>query len=396
MLPIGAALFFQDAKQLKFGPLIGIIWAGMTLATFVLGLLYFTQFILPASDREGWTQGLAMALRYLFPHRPKKQRQRQPRYQKPAATPKKRKSVSKLAPSFQSVKAGILKSHEALAVNTGSRFSRAVGPGFIMLFNNESPSRVFDLRPHSRKEAVNVNTRDGIPIDTSVSVTFRIRQHSGEQRPEGVQHPYDSEAVFQADYARSVDATNQVLDWSHQLCPQAATILVSELSQYTLDELYQGGGSIMLGEVKKRIKRQLVPSFAKDGIEVMGVGVGALKVPEEIRAQRLKNWEAEWQRRIDVQRAVGNAETVRRMNQARARAQIEIIQNITHHIESMRRNDQTTLSQVVTLRMVEALESAISSRKLQKMMPDKVTADLVEEASSEMQALLQKPEGSDA
>ena len=54
------------------------------------------------------------------------------------------------------------------------------------------------------------------------------------------------------------------------------------------------------------------------------------------------------------------AEAVRRVKQARARVQIEIIDRITQNIEAMRRSDAADLPDIVMLRMIQALEEAMA------------------------------------
>ena len=89
----------------------------------------------------------------------------------------------------------------------------------------------------------------------------------------------------------------------------------------------------------------------------------------------------------------GNAEAVRRIKKARARAQIEIIENITQNIDSVRRAGDTDLSNIITLRMIEALEEGLSSESLQALIPQQIMTNLVMDTSNQMQSWLNQPEG---
>src|SRR5690606_34185680 len=115
---------------------------------------------------------------------------------------------------------------------------------------------------------VKANTRDGIPVETSVSVTFRVRQSELEHSDETLLYPYDRDAIFHVSYVDSVDGSNQLWPWTEQLAPDAATLLVSELAKYSLNELQQldTAGPSPVDAIKKELKRQLDPVADQHGI----------------------------------------------------------------------------------------------------------------------------------
>jgi hypothetical protein len=86
-----------------------------------------------------------------------------------------------------------------------------------------------------------------------------------------------------------------------------------------------------------------------------------------------------------VRVAASDANTLRRMKRARAHAQVEIIQTIMQNIDEMRRTESATLPQVINLRVIEALDEAISSSSLQTHIPGQVLANMALETSSLMQ-----------
>jgi hypothetical protein len=161
-----------------------------------------------------------------------------------------------------------------------------------------------------------------------------------------------------------------------------------------LNELQQVGtaGTAPLDTIKKEIKRQLDPVADRHGIELLSVGVGPLAPPEAVAQQRVKTWQAEWQHKMWSENATSTAEATRRIKKARARAQVEIIENITHNIESMRRDSNSNLTEIITLRMIEALEEALSEESpVRALIPQQVMANLVLDTSSEMRSWLNKP-----
>ncbi|MEJ2750418.1 MAG: SPFH domain-containing protein, partial [Anaerolineae bacterium] len=351
--------------------------------------------VLPLQGSEGWGEGLRLLLRHytnqadrylntLFTPRTRpKRKSRRGSKKKPVADP------LALPASFAILNAGILKSHQVLALGKRNQYLRPVGPGFTLLYRKEKPTHLIDLRKQLRRQLVKANTRDGIPIETNVIVVFRVRQALIELLgPEP--YPYDKDAIFHLCYVNSIDAYDTVHDWSEQVAPRAAALLVNEINHYTLDELYTpgNGGLGPLDQIKNRIKQALERQLDQSGIEILVVGLAPFTLPPAVAEQRIKTWQADWQRLILIQQAAGSAESVRRMKNARARAQIEIIKNITQNIDQVRRANEAELSNIITLRMIEALEEAKSNRSLQSLIPQQVLTNLVMNTSKQMQKWL--------
>ena len=97
--------------------------------------------------------------------------------------------------------------------------------------------------------------------------------------------------------------------------------------------------------------------------------VGIVGPPEQSAA-------CEWEKRIQSEKAVAEAEAVRQMALARARAQIEIITRITERIEAMRASGDAELTDVVALRMIEAMEEAVADDKVRDLVPQQAIGTL--------------------
>jgi len=380
-----------DATGYPFGRFGGFWWATAVFVTFLLGLLYYAIFILPIPGNEGWAEGLRLLWRnYLSP--PKRPAP-EPRLTRRGGKTAVSSAATALPPSFKTLRSGIGRSHQVLALVKGSGYSRPAGPGFVVLYTGESVSQVIDLRRHTRSQRVKANTRDGIPVELDVFVLFRIWQEEPDLSPDNLVYPYNPDAVFQVNYAGSVDPADNLRRWSSQVAPQAAALLVAEITQYTLDELYQvdANGIGPLNEIRQRIQRNLERNEMLVGVEILNVGTSRLTLPEAVSAQRIKQWQAKWQGEILVRRARGDAEAERRLRRARARAQIEIIDNITQNILAMRRDDNINLSEVVTLRMIEAFEEAVSDASLKALIPQPALTSMVD-SSREMLAWIEELE----
>ena len=378
----------RDAQGQAHLWLVSWSWLVIAIITFLLGLIYYAQFVSPLRGEEGWAEGVRLLLEAYF-------HQAEKRFARPKTDKKKAKAplppdVEKLPASLKSLKAGFIKGHQVLAITKGSSYVRPAGPGFVVLYRGEQIWRVIDLRPQRRSQPVNTKTRDGIPIETSVSVTFQVKQ---DQVGEGdLLYPFDRDAIFRVSYDDTVDNQGNLLPWTRQLTPPAAAMLANEIPKHSLNELTRAvDGVSPLEEIKQTITRDLKRRFLPKGIEVIAVGVGGLQLPDGVRDQQFLTWQADWLRKIQTERASGDVEEMRRMRQAKARAQIEIIENITHSIETMRREEDADLSQVIMLRMIEALEDAVTAGSVQALVPQQLIASLVRDTSLQMQSWVEPP-----
>jgi regulator of protease activity HflC (stomatin/prohibitin superfamily) len=399
---IGSLL--HDSNEVPFGVGGAILWGGAALISFVLGTAYVSRRLLPLQGNLGWSEGFRLlwrnytmgAANLLYGRR-----------SAPAipTSKKKKPKVDELSPSFGLLGAGFLYSHQAAAITRGNSYSRADGPGLVFLHGGETIAKVFDLRPHSRKQTVSAITRDGIPVETSVSVTFQVRRPATDQRrPRSVEndpipYPYDKDALFDLTYTFSVHDDSR-RDWTEQVAPQAATMLITELGKYTLDELLDSAGNEPLNEIKERIKNGLKEQQANTefqtiskGLDIVGVGIGPLELPPDVTAKRLTTWQVAWQNRISQETVSGDIEAQRLYAQARARAQVENIENLLTSIEAMRTQSGVNLPEVVMLRLTEILETLAAARTLAPVAPRVALANLASEASSELRQAMGQDEG---
>jgi regulator of protease activity HflC (stomatin/prohibitin superfamily) len=380
--------FLGDARGVPYDLLGGFFWAGMLLALFVLVLLYYAQFVLPLGEGDSWFEGIDMIWRhYLL---------RGSLFLKELGTPaeEEKQEEGALPVSFKKLKAGFVTSHNALAVARGNSYARAAGPGFVMLAKKEHIKETIDLRPQVRSQIIKANTRDGIPFETTVSVSFRVRQQNSGQGNDQRPYPYDREAIFHVSYLDSMSEDNKPQPWVEQVSPRAAALLLDKLALHKLDQLYNSeqNGRLLLQGIAEEIEQSLANWLSARGIELLGVGIGHLRPPVQIKEQRVRSWQAGWERRIKVQEGIGRAEALRRVKQTRARAQIEIINNILESIDAMRLAEDTNLSEIIMLRMIEVLEETAQDAMVRKLFPEQVISKLVMDASSEMRQLLKGPE----
>ena len=249
----------------------------------------------------------------------------------------------------------------------------------MRLNGRERIRHVFDLRPHARSQEVKVLTRDGIPLDTTISVSFQIRQNE-HFKP-------DRHAVFLLSYTGSRGEAADEIPWTERIAPLAAASLVTQLSTMTLDELYTAEDRpAPLEELVASVRRDVylklshIFDYAETDdagpIEIKSISLGLLRPPDDVLDQRIRNWRMTWESHIYREQASGSAEALRRINLARARAQLDLLQNIVENIDTMRRAGHDNLSEVVRLRMLEAMESALRDGQVRAFVPQQVLSTL--------------------
>ena len=275
--------------------------------------------------------------------------------------------------SFGIYGAGMVPSHQALALGRGLGFTRAAGPGYVRLNRLEHIMETIDLRLQYRVRATQVVTRDGIPLNTSVSTLFHVkRPPNGEAIRQGeYPYPYTPETIFRLLYANSIDAEAEVT-WSERLCPLIEAFLVSQVSQYNIDQLYQPpDGHVQPSDVipivsiresvADQFQQELHSTFefdreAENPLHVLVADFSELEPPEEIAAQRVQSWRTEWrQRQRQLELEAENEELLTRQA-ARARAELGMIQDVTEMIQTIHHATGADLSEVVVLRLIEALD----------------------------------------
>ena len=396
---VGALL--RDFNGVRFGAWGAIIWGLAALSTFVLGTAYLSRRLLPIQDNLGWSNGFRLLWKnYLLGVAGLLSNNRQESSARYAPPKKKKSDEGEPAPSFKYLKAGFLFTHEAAAITNGSSYSRAAGPGLIILRGGETISQVFDLRRQSRKLPVSATTRDGIPVKTSISVTFQVRPPAPDQRrPRSIEsdiipYPYDPGALFELTYSAGM-VDGQRRDWTEQVAPQAAALLITEIGKFSLDKLLESGGAGPLGTIKESIKRGLEDQqrdgnsqILSRGVKIVGISVGPLELPKEIIAKRLSTWQVDWQNRSDYETISGDIEAQRLYQQARVHAQVENIEKLLLNIEAMQEQGGVALHDAVMLRLMEVAEAISSEQALTSGAARSALKSLTDEATNELRSAM--------
>ncbi len=406
---VGALL--HDFNGVGLEGIGALLWGGAVLVTFVLGTAYLSRRLLPIGGNLGWSEGFrllwhnyTLGLASLL-------------YGQPSETPvstasrRRKKTVqTELPPSFKLLGAGFLPSHEAAAITRGNSYARPDGPGLVLLRPYETISQVFDLRPQSGKLPVSAVTRDGIPVETTITATFRIRRPDpAQRRPRSVEtdaipYPYDRNALFDLTYSASISGDERRY-WMEQVTPQAVALLVTEIQKYTLDQLLVSAGTEPLeqitNQIKDTLKEQTRPVTSEEqvdnavrqtlpkGIEIVRVAVGGLQLPKEVTGKRVESWQVVWRNKISQQEIGSNLAVQQKYEEARAQAQTENIRKLLSSIEFMRQESGIDLYRIVTLRVIDLLESMSASGAIGPLESPLSLARLADEATRKLRQSLE-------
>jgi regulator of protease activity HflC (stomatin/prohibitin superfamily) len=207
-------------------------WRGILLISvpailvFWAGLISFSLFVLPVQIRE-WNQAALTLIGFVTGHHCSYYRV-------------KDEETRELA-SGKGTNPGLIinKAHTAVPLSTGKGFSRVAGPGITFIGRPERPrqNQVVDQRAQSRGDKVRATTRDGIDVEFSLSVTFRIEQRPPTRPPVTVTS-YSESAVFNAIIAQR-SAKSVELKWDEIPLELAKNHARTVVAEYLLDRLLE-------------------------------------------------------------------------------------------------------------------------------------------------------------
>jgi hypothetical protein len=366
---MGLIVFFlKDSLGVQYRWVGVYIWLAALVFGFIFYLFYLLQFVLPLDWRESWFEGLRLALPYNFPMLGALVGLVLGGGRTPAASAK---ASASLSAGFSEHRSGIIRSNFILALTSGPQFSRAIGPGYVRLGNGETVTQIIDLRRHHRRIPVKAMTRDGIPLEGTVSIVFQVKQVPPPDFP-SLPYPYDAGSIFWVDYLDNFRTNHGLLSWNEHIAPQAASTLIAELSRFTLDQLFaqSNSGRSLMGEFMLEIQDRLTDEYDRFGIVILRVSIGQFKLADDIMEQRLQNWQNEWEGRAKIRPKTPDLFTSERSRLAEARAQIQLIRSVIESIETMHRSSDTELSEVVNSRFIDAVENSMAKDEVKKLLSD--------------------------
>ncbi len=250
-------------------------------------------------------------------------------------------------------------STSVITLHTDIGLSRIKGTGLVFTRELERLHHIVDLRIQFRSQEFEYMTRDGIPIKARVTLRFQIDQATFNKNL----HAHDPKVPFPAPISwsmRSVQralASLQVADsggpltkWSDLPLLYANGMLRALISEYRFDDLLSPLEPTRdpRKEIREQIIARLKPVLMQQGVKVLSLSIGMflpLKFDpdktfdpdkpqlDEVTAQRIKAWKAEWESRMIKLNAEAQAEAERQREKARAQARLESIMRLIQALE---------------------------------------------------------------
>lgn len=228
----------------------------------------------------------------------------------------------------------------ALYLERGNRFSRVIGPGrgspFLEWY--ERIKYVVDLRPKVKEGAVDVWTKDGIKVHFEVKIECRIGDPRKRNSDSNLVYPYDPVAVKKAIERHSVrwlpdrqSGKPTEFNWIDAAWGQVTSVLPNYIGARMLDDLFiadRQGGQILSAEAMQDIFKQLNENTQKFGVYVMDFQVSKVILPAEVEAALKELWKADKQSHITIKQGESKALGIREQEEARARAQHDLVVKI--------------------------------------------------------------------
>jgi hypothetical protein len=272
-------------------------------------------------------------------------------------------------------------------VSTGPALVRAAGPGIAFISPGERLVATLDLRRQSRGTPAKALTKDGIEVGAFISVTFGLDphpEHAGQpeprERPDDAAPPERAErnqpayqfnrgSAFKAVYGVAL-GDKQTIEWTELPLHVAVETFRNVLAEYRLDELFQPTKpdvypfSAFTGRVTGAVKEAAV--LRDRGLVVYGVGVSGLSLPREVINQRVRSWQARWQKATIQQEAAGETQSIRTERRWQTDAQSLIFKDIQALLGA---TDDPVARKALALMLLKALQAAAADPQQRSRLP---------------------------
>ena len=272
----------------------------------------------------------------------------------------------------------ITEPHQAAVITNGMEVKDITAPGLAFTGLFDRVDQIVDLRTQLKAFDVEALTQDGIRIRVLTFVFFKIR---APQLPLG-RFWADREsvdAILAAVRSQPVEEAKR-RDWDDLVPMVAERILQDIISHHRFDELCARdqplGEEVEREAIKREFTAQLTDAMAQrcEGIQILGAGIANLEPVESgVMQQCIENWRTEWTRKMMARVGEGATEAMRRISQARAQGQAEVIRILSREAEHMDGVDRDILADVLVLRLLEALESMARRPSVQQLLPPEAT-----------------------
>jgi regulator of protease activity HflC (stomatin/prohibitin superfamily) len=280
----------------------------------------------------------------------------------------------------------VIRPGNAVVFEWGGKVTSIEGPGVVKSRRHEIIRKVVDLRPRWLSvTAEKVLTQDRIPLTFELTVGYRVQpkpdaDKNGPPKPTveaskgeiAGDYPVYKESVYRAVFRLDPTTPEKAVQAT------ADSFLRDEVRTYNLDDLYDysmadtikpRGDAIL--QIEDRLRARLGRQTHNWGLELLGVDVSTVEMPEDMRERVLDWWATAWRRQSLVAQASGerHAMAQRGLGQAEALEAVEgkkeeVRKRLTRQLMDIVRaclGAGVSLDATVAVRLVSVLE-AVSMR----------------------------------
>jgi hypothetical protein len=394
---------YADVLQAVFAPpnpgsvhgLMSLFYAlGIFALTFFGSLAIISQFVLPVQTMEERRRAFGQLSGYVFDwHGPIL-------FVKDGKVVGRKEELERYGPGVavvDAVSAVVLQQahvHWVLGrpVSLEEPHVRAAGPGIVFLDPGERIVAPLDLRKQSRGQAVaKALTRDGIEVSAMIRVTFRLDPGSAPQPAEGEEgtvernrpaYPFNPTSAFRAVYGTAV-GEKQMVEWTELPVTVAVERFRDVLAEHTLDSLFQPtihGDVYPYGDFQNEVTQatKSSPVLQERGVSVLFVPVVRFKMPLDVVNQRIKNWQARWEKSLIQEKAASASDTLKKVGEWRLRTQSDIRERLQ---EILSPASGQADKRAFALALTKALMRASTDPETRKLLPSETlnTLEAMEE-----------------
>jgi hypothetical protein len=255
--------------------------------------------------------------------------------------------------------------------NWGPPLIRAAGPGIVFISPGERIVATLDLRKQSRMQPAKALTRDGIEVTANVSVSFGLdpnpdqaelsEPRNAAERMERNRPAYNFNptSAFRAVYGMAL-GEKQPVEWTELPVTVAVETFRNLLAEHAIDELFQPTVSNVypFADFTSKVARAVkeAPVLRERGVLVYTASVGSLKLPREVINQRVRTWQARWQKASLQQDGAADSQTIKTLGRWQARAQETIIKDLLSRLATANTEVE---KQAIALMVAQTLQNAV-------------------------------------
>jgi hypothetical protein len=265
---------------------------------------------------------------------------------------------------------------------SGPPLVRAAGPGIVFIAPGERIVATLDLRRQSRGAPAQGLTRDGIECGAFISVSFGLDPNPSRARAAEVPpheraernlpaYPFNPSSAFRAVYGVALGAEGKAaIEWTDLPLAVATERFRDVLSEFRLDDLFQPAPAEgnPFSDFQARVTRATkeAPVLRERGLVISSVGISDFRMPREVINQRIRSWQARWQKAQIQQAAASESQAIRTESRWQAEAQQMIFKDIQNLLAA---TEDPVARRALSMMLIRSLQRAAADPATRQRLP---------------------------